>query len=183
MDVLELMCGAAMTKFTEVIRPTRPLERRRRAWSTDQKITILDAAFRRGGSVAAAAHQFGVAPPLIYLWRTRVRDGLMPDVVLPDAGGVASAAAALAGVARSTARAALVPAATASPPSASTPCHAGHPGRNGMCREPRAGGVIEVRLANGRALTVDDSIAPDVLARLVAALDGDARQRPDGGGS
>jgi transposase-like protein len=168
-----------MTKFTEVIRPVRQggtEGRTRRTWSTEQKITILDAAFRRGGSVAAAAHRFGVSPPLIYLWRTRVRDGLMPDVVLPDAPDAGD---------RALSAVAVTPASSAGPQAApqqtNTPC-----GSQASCslQTPcglRRGGMIEVRLANGRAVTADDSIAPDALARLVAALDGEARLRPDGG--
>ena len=38
------------------------------------------------------------------------------------------------------------------------------------CRSRR---LIEVRLANGRTVKADEGIAPDVLARLVAALDGE----------
>lgn len=165
-----------MAKFTEVIRPVGQ-GRARRTWSAEQKIAILDAAFRSGGSVAAAAHRFGVSPPLIYLWRTRVRDGLMPDVVLPDAPDAGDRAFSTVAVARSAsftgpqaAQQTNTPCGSQPPCSLQTPC--------GL----RRGGMIEVRLANGRALTVDDSIAPDALARLVAALDGDARFRPDGGG-
>jgi CheY-like chemotaxis protein len=40
-----------MTRLPEVISTVR----RRRAWSTEEKVAILDAAFRPGGSVAAAA--------------------------------------------------------------------------------------------------------------------------------
>jgi hypothetical protein len=34
--------------------------------------------------------------------------------------------------------------------------------------------VVEVTLGNGRSLKVDESIDPRALARLVAALDGEA---------
>ena len=41
-------------------------------------------------------------------------------------------------------------------------------------RERRRTGSIEVRVTNGRSLKADESIiAPDVLKRLVTALDGD----------
>jgi transposase-like protein len=39
---------------------------RRRSWSTEEKVAIIDAAFRRGGSVAAAADRFDVSRALIY---------------------------------------------------------------------------------------------------------------------
>jgi hypothetical protein len=37
----------------------------------------------------------------------------------------------------------------------------------------RRGGVVEIRLANGRVIKVDESIASDALARLLAVVDGD----------
>jgi transposase-like protein len=43
-----------MTRLPEVISTVR----RRRAWSHEEKVAILDAAFRPGGSVAAAADRF-----------------------------------------------------------------------------------------------------------------------------
>ena len=39
-----------------------------------------------------------------------------------------------------------------------------------VCRARR---LIEVRLVNGRTVKADEAIAPDLLARLVAALDGE----------
>jgi transposase len=169
-----------MTKFTEVIRPTRQggTERgTRRTWSADDKSAILAAAFAQGGSVAKAAGQFGVSPPLIYLWRRQVRDGLMPDVILAEAGGPTIPGAAFS------AAAAAPPAPPVTPvgsPSAGRACGA-QPCAAGFIPPGRRGGVIEVRLANGRALKADESIAPDVLARLVAALDDEARLWQDGG--
>ena len=38
---------------------------RRRNWSTQEKVAILEAAFSKGGSVTAAADRFGVSGPLI----------------------------------------------------------------------------------------------------------------------
>ena len=37
----------------------------------------------------------------------------------------------------------------------------------------RRSGAVEIRLANGRVIKVDESIAPDALARLLAVVDGD----------
>jgi transposase len=138
-----------MTKFPEVISTVR----RRRAWSVGDKVAILDAAFRKGGSVAAAADEFGVSRALIYIWRTQVRNGLMPGVTMTDAGVSAFSAVA------------IVPPPQAPPtilPTADRPC-----------RDRRRTGVIEVRLVNGRTVKVEEGIAPDALARLVTALDGD----------
>ena len=55
----------------------------------------------------------------------------------------------------------------ASPPALTAPA-------GGPSRDRRRSGTIEVCLLNGRLLKVDEGIIPEVLARLVAALDGDA---------
>jgi transposase len=136
-----------MTKLPEVISRVR----RRRSWSTEEKVAILDAAFRPGGSVAAAADRFDVSRALIYLWRKHVRGGLIPGVSISEAG-----AAAFAPVA-------VVPDTPAqiAPASSERP----HRGR-------RHAGLIEVRLLNGRTIRADESIDPAALARIAAALDG-----------
>ena len=142
-----------MTKFPEVISTVR----RRRAWSVEDKVAILDAAFRKGGSVASAADAFGVSRALIYIWRTQVRNGLLPGVTMTEAGVSAFSAVA------------IVPPPQAPPPvlpATSTSCRAP------SCAERRRPGIIEVRLVNGRTVKVDEAIAPDALARLVSALDG-----------
>jgi transposase len=76
-----------MTRLPEVISTVR----RRRSWSTEEKVAILDAAFRPDGSVAAAADRFDVSRALIYLWRKHVRAGLMPGVTISAAGAAAFA--------------------------------------------------------------------------------------------
>ena len=80
-----------MTKLPEVISRVR----RRRSWSTEEKVAILDAAFRPGGSVAAAADRFDVSRALIYLWRKQVRAGLIPGVTISEAGAAAFAPVAV----------------------------------------------------------------------------------------
>ena len=145
-----------MSKLPEVISTVR----RRRAWGVEEKVAILEAAFSKGGSVAAAADAFGVARSLIYIWRAQVRDGQMPGVAMTDAGVSAFAPVVVAPV---TAK----PESTAEPP--------GLP----SCRDRRRNRSVEVRLLNGRTLKVDEAIAPDMLRRLVAALDDNARLRQD----
>jgi transposase len=150
-----------MTKFPEVSSTVQ----RRRGWGVEEKVAILDAAFAKGGSVAAAADRFGVSRSLIYIWRRQVRDGLMPGVTMTAAGVSAFAAVAVA----PDAQAAALP-----PPSADLPCSA-QPCAASLIRPSRRAGAVEVRLVNGRTVKVDESIAPAVLARLVAALDGEVR--------
>ena len=158
-----------MTKFSEVISTVQ----RRRGWSTEDKVAILDAAFRKGGSVAAAADRFGVSRALIYIWRSRVREGLMPGVAMTDAGVSAFSAVAIARDA--------VPEVPSLPPPSPPPTTKSY--RAKSCDKCRHGRTIEIRLVNGRTIKVDESIAPDVLAAIIAALDNDARLRQDGGGA
>ena len=156
-----------MTKFPEVISTAQ----RRRGRSTEDKVAILDAAFRKGGSVAAAADRFGVSRALIYIWRSRVRDGLMPGVAMTEAGISAFSAVALA---RET-----TPDVQSLPPPSPAPTVKSC--RPVSCDKGRHGGTIEIRLTNGLTIRADVSIAPNAFARLVAALDTDARLRQDGG--
>ena len=135
---------------------------RRRNWSTEEKVAILDAAFSKGGSVSAAADRFGVSRPLIYIWRKQVRNGEMAGVAMTESGIAAFARIAIAAP---QAGASVAPAA-GSEPDVPSPSKRGNP-------ERRRAGSIEVRLTNGRSLKADETIAPDILARLVTALDGD----------
>lgn len=136
-----------MSRLPEVITTVQ----RRRRWSTEEKVAILDIAFRRGGSVAAAADRHQVSRSLIYLWRGQVRSGAMPGVTLNGGGAAAFAPVTLVDDA---------------PAPAALPAE--------RTKERRRSGMIEVRLTNGRSVKADESIAPDVLAAIVAALDGAA---------
>lgn len=121
---------------------------RRRRWTAEEKVAILDAAFRPGGSVAAAAERNDVSRALIYLWRKQARAGEIPGVTVS-----AKAVARFAPVQ-------VVETAPAEPKPAS--------------RERRRVAMIEITLTNGRVLKVDDAVDPSLLARVVAALDGGA---------
>ena len=147
-----------MTKFPEVISTVQ----RRRGWSTEDKVAILDAAFRKGGSVAAAADRFGVSRALIYIWRSRVRDGLMPGVAMTEAGISAFSAVSLAREATPDVQSLPPP----SPAPVNKPCYAK------SCDKRRHCSAIEIRLVNGRTIKTDESIAPEVLAAIIEALDG-----------
>jgi transposase len=158
-----------MTKLPEVISTVQ----RRRGWGVEEKIAILDAAFAKGGSVAAAADRFGVSRSLIYIWRGQVRDGLMPGVTMTAAGVSAFAAVAVTPDAQAVALP-LAPPRSQISSASDKPCRAQPYGAQ-SCAERRRSGTVEVRLVNGRTVKVDESIAPAVLARLVAALEGELR--------
>jgi transposase len=135
---------------------------RRRNWSTEEKVAILEAAFSKGGSVSAAADRFGVSRPLIYIWRKQVRNGELPGVAMTESG-----IAAFARIAISEPQAGAAAPLPVSGPDDPAPCARGASGR-------RRSGLIEVRFANGRSLKADETIAPDILKRLAAVLDGEA---------
>lgn len=134
-----------MTKLPEVISTVE----RRRGWAVEDKLQILDAAFSKRGSVAAAADRFGVSRSLIYTWRAAVRNGRMPGVTMTGSGVSA-----------------FLPVTVV--PEAAKPDTARSSAMPGTCRAAS----IEVRLANGRVLKASEGIAPALLSQLAAALDG-----------
>ena len=48
---------------------------RRRRWTTEQKLTIIEESFEPGKIVSSAAHRHGVAPNLLYRWRRLLSKG------------------------------------------------------------------------------------------------------------
>jgi transposase len=48
---------------------------RRRRWSTEQKLRIIEDSYAPGTSVAEAAHRHGVAANLLFRWRKLLAEG------------------------------------------------------------------------------------------------------------
>jgi transposase len=48
---------------------------RRRHWTTEQKLQIIEESFQPGESVSSAARRRGVAPNLLYRWRRLMTEG------------------------------------------------------------------------------------------------------------
>lgn len=48
---------------------------RRRSWSLEQKIAIIEETFEAGNSVSSVARRHGVAPNLLYRWRRLMKEG------------------------------------------------------------------------------------------------------------
>jgi transposase len=136
-----------MDARTEII---SQVERRRR-WSVEEKVRLLEATMQPGASVASVADRHGVSRSLLFLWRKQAKAGLMPGVTpLSPAGAPIFAPVVVA----------------AAPPSMGKPTP--RPQRKTAAR---AGCLVEISLSNGRALKADEGIAPERLAALVAALD------------
>jgi transposase len=139
---------------------------RRRRWPVEVRLKILDEVLQPGASVAAVADRHGVTRGLIYQWLRQVREGRMPGLSLDKPEAAAFVPVSIAPEASPSPRTKPVPAASLPPPT--QPSSAAAPTSN-----KRRGGAVEIRLANGRVIKVDEGIAPDALARLLAVVDGD----------
>jgi transposase len=48
---------------------------RRRRWTTEQKLRIIEASYAPGESVSSVARRHGAAPNLLYRWRRLMAEG------------------------------------------------------------------------------------------------------------
>jgi transposase len=127
---------------------------RRRRWTLEQKLALVEEVSRPGASVAAVADRHGVSRSLLFEWRRLVRDGTMPGVVRV---GTATTLVPIRIVEDAPRKE------SACPPV---------PARRSAERAGKSATLVEVVLPNGRMLRVSEAIAPEVLGRLAAALDG-----------
>ena len=117
---------------------------RRRSFSAEEKVRLVAETFQPGETVAAVSRRHGVFTSLLHRWRRAAR-GEVPT--------------------RRKARPQLLPVRVVAPDAPPLqPKPAPVPGV--------APGSIEVVLRNGRMLRVPETIRPDVLGQLAAALDG-----------
>jgi transposase len=123
---------------------------RRRRWPAEEKLKLLNEVLKPGASVAAVADRHGVARGLIYRWLRLVREGRMPGLSMASQLSTPFAPVR------------IEEAAPAQPA----------PAARAVATTRRRLAMIEIALANGRIVKVDESIDPAVLARIAAALDG-----------
>lgn len=133
---------------------------RRRSWPDEVKLRIMAEALEPGATVAAVADRNGVCRSLLYTWLRQVRENRLPGISM-----------------RAESASGFVPVRIEAP----TPTASSTTVPPSLPQRRRTTSLVEITLANGRSLKVDDGIDPVVLARLVAALDDQARHRPDGG--
>ncbi len=126
---------------------------RRRRWTVEQKLALVEEVSRPGASVAAVADRHGMSRSLLFDWRRQVREGTMPGVVRAD-----------------TAPALVHVCVVDDVPSMQTP-RPPSPSHGSVERLGKTASTIEVVLTNGRVLRVSEAIRPDVLGRLASALD------------
>jgi len=117
---------------------------RRRHWSDTDKIRIVEESFIGHRQVAATARRHGVSRSLLTIWRRQYREGELGTETPP----------------------AFIPLTVS--PKASVPMPAAAP----VSLRDTPDVQLEIVLRNGRRLLVPSSVAPEVLARLLPALEG-----------
>jgi len=115
---------------------------RRRSWSDDDKLRIVEESFVGHRQGAATARRHGICRSLLTTWRRQYRNG---ELGSSGAGSFAP-----------------VSVMTEAPPSQAV---RGDPCRPSECQ-------IEIALPNGRRLIVPSDVDTEALARILAAVDG-----------
>jgi len=117
---------------------------RRRHWSDADKIRIVEESFAGHRQASATARRHGVSRSLLTIWRRQYRAGELGGETLP----------------------AFIPLAVSPMAPVAVPATAQEAPRNTPDVQ------LEVLLRNGRRLLVPSSVDPEVLARLLPALEG-----------
>jgi len=117
---------------------------RRRHWSDADKIRIVEESFAGHRQASATARRHGVSRSLLTIWRRQYQAGELGGETLP----------------------AFIPLAVSSMAPVAVPATAQEAPRNTPDVQ------LEVLLRNGRRLLVPSSVDPEVLARLLPALEG-----------
>jgi transposase len=138
-----------MDKRTEII---STVERRRR-WTAEEKLKILDEALSPGATIAAVADRSGVSRSLLYQWLRLVREGRLPGISVNQPSSHMFVPV-------------QIEASAEAPPSP--------PPQRVLPAPRRRIGSIEIALSNGRVVKAEENIDPATLSRIVAALDGRA---------
>jgi len=116
---------------------------RRRHWSDDDKLRIVEESFVGHRQVAATARRYGICRSLLTIWRRQYRNG--------ELGSCCSASFAPVTVTKDI---------SASQPVPVDPC------------PPPRDCQVEIALPNGRRLIVPTGVATEALARLLSVVDG-----------
>jgi transposase len=118
---------------------------RRRRWSYDEKIRLVEETLQAGETVCGVARRHGVAHSLLFTWRRQARQGrlggdavpaLVPVEIRPEAAPISNGA----------------PQPTTSP------------------LAPRGAGIIEIELGGDCRVRVDRDVDPAALQRVLELL-------------
>ena len=126
---------------------------RRRRWSFEDKLRIVEASYEAGVSVCSVARRHGIAQGLLFTWRRQSREGRL--------GGDAQASV-------------FMPVAITPEPWTAVPAlRSDDPGVQAQPRRARRKtGIMEIDLGGGRRLTVDRDVDAAALRRVLDALEG-----------
>lgn len=142
--------GAASFEVISVVR-------RRRRWTSEQKLALIQEIETGGASLASVADRHGVSRSLLFEWRRQLREGNLPGV---SRAGDAEP--------KSFAPVRVIENASAAP-AAISPSRSPRPAVRQRAPVP----IVELVLRNGRVLRIAETMAPDALGRMAAALDGE----------
>jgi len=127
---------------------------RRRSWSDEEKLQLVEEACRPDHSVSQVARQRGINTSQLFAWR---RQALAKGLITDNRSGRNS-----------------TPALTFSPveiAEAPATAGAGEEVRRGRRRKgPRAPGAIEIELKSGDRVRVDGCADASLVARIISAL-------------
>jgi transposase len=118
---------------------------RRRRWSYDEKVRLVEETLQAGETVCGVARRHGLAQSLLFTWRRQARAGRLGSEAVPALVPVEIASAA-------------APAPTCGPQPSSSPC----------AQRARAG-IIEIDLG-GYRVRVDRDVDAEALQRVLELL-------------
>ncbi len=119
---------------------------RRRRWSYDEKVRLIEETLRAGETVCGVARRHGLAQSLLFTWRRQARQGRLGSEVVP----------------------ALVPVEIVSTPAPASTC-APQPPSSPPAQRPGSG-IIEIELGGGYRVRVDREVDTEALQRVLELL-------------
>lgn len=119
---------------------------RRRRWSYDEKVRLVEETLQAGETVCGVARRHGVAHSLLFTWRRQARQGRLGGDVVP----------------------ALVPV-EITPAPAPVSINAPQPASLPSAQRARAG-IIEIELGGGCRVRVDRDVDCEALQRVLELL-------------
>jgi transposase len=123
---------------------------RRRRWSSDEKMRLVEETLVPGAKVSAVARRNGVSASLLFTWRRQARTGESPPSIAPRFTAVQIVGPGpVAAIAKS----------PSDEPPQSRPAASGR------------SGLIEISLGGGKRVRVDANVDAAALARVLDVLE------------
>jgi transposase len=119
---------------------------RRRRWSYDEKVRLVEETLQAGETVCGVARRHGLAQSLLFTWRRQARQGRLGGEAVP----------------------ALVPVEITPTPAPASTCAAQPPSLPPAQRA--RSGIIEIELGGGCRVRVDRDVDAEALQRVLELL-------------